>query len=70
MLWDNPESGPLNLAIDVPFDFSDAFIQRVTQDNTAASIEASNTHPYLFSRTKHDLFEQGWDADWRVFASG
>ncbi len=39
--------------------FSEAFIQLVTQSQAAASIEASNTNPYLFRRTEHYLFEQG-----------
>jgi hypothetical protein len=46
-------------AIDIPLDFSDAFIQLVTQSKAVASIEASNTNPYLFRRTEHYLFEQG-----------
>ncbi len=70
VLWDNPESGPLNLAIDIPFGFPDTFIQLVTQGKTAASIEAPNTYLYLFSRTEYDLFEQGSDAYWRVLVSG
>jgi len=55
----SPESGPVTLAIDTPLGFSDAFIQLVTQSKAAASIEASNTNPYLFRRTEHYLFEQG-----------
>jgi len=39
--------------------FSEAFIQLVTQSKAAASIEASNTNPYLFRRTEHYLFELG-----------
>ncbi|RRS33391.1 MAG: hypothetical protein OI74_07900 [Gammaproteobacteria bacterium (ex Lamellibrachia satsuma)] len=45
MLWDNPEFGPINLAIDIPSGFPDAFIQLLTQGKTAASIEAFNTIP-------------------------
>ena len=55
----SPESGPVTLAIDTPLGFSEAFIQLVTQSKAAASIEASNTNPYLFRRTEHYLFEQG-----------
>lgn len=55
----SPESGPVTLAIDTPLGFSDALIQLITQGKAAASIEASNTNPYLFRRTEHYLFEQG-----------
>jgi len=55
----SPESGPVTLAIDTPLGFSDAFIQLATQSKAAASIDASNTNPYLFRRTEHYLFEQG-----------
>ncbi|PUB84841.1 MAG: hypothetical protein DBP02_07510 [gamma proteobacterium symbiont of Ctena orbiculata] len=54
-----PEAGPVTLAIDTRLGFSEAFIQLVTQSKAAASIEASNTNPYLFRRTEHYLFEQG-----------
>ncbi len=55
----SPEPGPVTLSIDTPLGFSDAFIQLVTQSKAAASIEASNSNPYLFRRTEHYLFEQG-----------
>ncbi|RDH87667.1 MAG: hypothetical protein DIZ78_03675 [endosymbiont of Escarpia spicata] len=55
----SPESGPVTVAIDTPLGFSDAFIQLATRSKAAASIEASNTNPYLFRRTEHYLFEQG-----------
>ncbi|MCY3768120.1 MAG: hypothetical protein OXG56_01950 [Gammaproteobacteria bacterium] len=54
------ESGPVALAIDTPLGFSDAFIQLITKSKAAASIEAFNTNPYLFRRTEHYLFEQGF----------
>lgn len=49
----------MTLAIDTPLGFSDAFVQLITQSEAAASIEASNTNPYLFRRTEHYLFGQG-----------
>ncbi len=55
------ESGPVTLAIDTPLGFSDAFIQLLTQGKAAAPIEASSTNPYLFRRTEHLLFEQGFN---------
>jgi hypothetical protein len=56
----SPESGSVTLGIDTPLGFSDAFLQLVTQGEAAALIEASNTNPYLFRRTEHFLFEQGF----------
>jgi len=55
----SPDSDPVTLAIDTPLGFSDALIYLITQGKAAASIEASNTNPYLFRRTEHYLFEQG-----------
>ncbi len=56
----SPESGPVTLAIDTPLGFADAFIQLATQSKAAASIKGSSTNPYLFRRTEHFLFEQGF----------
>ncbi len=49
----------MTLTIDTPLGFSDAFIQLITQSEAAASIDASNTNPYLLLRTGHYLSGKG-----------
>ncbi len=60
----SPESAPVTLAIDTPLGFSEAFIQLAIQRKAKASIEASNTNPYLFRRPERYLFEQVRASPW------
>ena len=53
------EPSSVTLAIDTPLGFSQDFVALVTGLQSACSVEASNTNPYLFRRTERWLFERG-----------